>query len=76
MQPRFLPLLIAIETASYCQTAPTAPFSMIPGNVQSTMPFPHVNEGGVDINNFWQATFRLVNPNAVAANMSLSFLGR
>ena len=49
---------------------------MIPGNVQSTMPFPHVNEGGVDINNFWQATFRLVNPNAVAANMSLSFLGR
>ncbi len=73
MQPRFFALLIATVAAAYGQTVSPAPFSMIPGNAQSVLYFPHVNEGGTDVNNFWQATLTFVNPNAAPANLSLSF---
>jgi hypothetical protein len=47
--------------------------TLVPMNAQSVLYFPHLTEGGPDVNNFWQATFTMVNTNSVAANMSLSF---
>lgn len=74
MQLRLSPLLVFATTlASFGQTVASVPFSMVPRNAQSVLYFPHVNEGGPDVNNFWQATFTLVNPNSIPANVSLSF---
>lgn len=68
-------LVLATVLASSGQTAATAPFSMVPRNAQSVLYFPHLNEGGPDENNFWQATLTFVNPNAVHAKVNLAFYG-
>jgi hypothetical protein len=47
--------------------------SLLPGNAQSVLYFPHLNEGGPDKDTFWQAEFVFVNTNSVPANLTVSF---
>lgn len=47
--------------------------SVLPGNAQSVLYFPHLNEGGPDQGTFWQAEFVFVNTNSVPANLTVSF---
>lgn len=74
MQLRLISILVFVTAAaSFGQTSPAVPFSMLPRNAQSVLYFPHLTEGGPDTNNSWQATFSFVNTNNTAANVSVAF---